>query len=398
MSTLSDAISCDVLVVGMGPAGATAAYELSRSGLSVIGLEKYRHPRYKVCGGGLSARIDHILDDGFRSVVEHAVHSVHFSYGGKEPLLIDSGEPFAYMVMRNRFDQFLADKARSAGTVIREDEAAEKFSELPAGIEVMTNQRRYRTKMLIGADGANSAVAQWLFPERRLRRMPTVETEIDIGAEPLYPGDGTALIDLGATNKGYAWIFPKKERLSVGLGGFDGRMAGPKRFFRRFINDEIGLSKMDVPPPIGHPLPLYTACEDGFGYGLVGHRAVLVGDAGHLVDPLFGEGIYYAIRSGQLAAASIVAFFQNANHSMQEYEQAVAKEIYTEFNVAARMAKIIYTIPHLCHWLAFHYQDVVRLYYDVLRGRETYQTFATKAKGMIKASVRDFLRHAISFS
>jgi geranylgeranyl reductase family protein len=382
----------------MGPAGATAAYELSRSGLSVIGLEKHCHPRYKVCGGGLSARIDHILDDGFQSVVEHAVHSVQFSYGGKESILIDSCEPFAYMVMRDRFDHLLAEKARRAGTDVREKESAVKFLELPDGIEVMTNQRRYRTRILIGADGANSVVAQWLFPERRLRRMPTLESEIDIGQASLYPGEGTALIDLGAANKGYAWVFPKKERLSVGLGSFDGRMAGPKQFFQRFINDEAGLSHMEVPPPIGHPLPLYTAPGEGFGHGLVRYRAVLVGDAGHLVDPLFGEGIYYAVRSGQLAAASILAFFQNPCHSLQDYERAVAEEVYSEFSVAARMAKIIYTVPHLCHWLAFQYQDVIRLYYDVLRGRETYQTFAAKTKGMIKASVRDVLRHALPFS
>ena len=68
---------CDVLVVGMGPAGSTAAAELSRAGFSVIGLERDTHPRYKVCGGGLSARIDHLLDPAFKTVVEHTVRG-HF--------------------------------------------------------------------------------------------------------------------------------------------------------------------------------------------------------------------------------------------------------------------------------------------------------------------------------
>ena len=70
MSTLPDVKSYDTLVVGMGPAGATAAYQLSRAGLSVLGLDKATHPRYKVCGGGLSARIDRILEDDYKSVVE----------------------------------------------------------------------------------------------------------------------------------------------------------------------------------------------------------------------------------------------------------------------------------------------------------------------------------------
>ncbi|MDQ6735914.1 MAG: FAD-dependent monooxygenase, partial [Nitrospirota bacterium] len=86
MQTLpdSDSKSCDVLVVGLGPAGATAAYELSRAGISVIALDKDTHPRYKVCGGGLSARIDRILDSGFHSVVEQTIHGAQFTYQGKE--------------------------------------------------------------------------------------------------------------------------------------------------------------------------------------------------------------------------------------------------------------------------------------------------------------------------
>ena len=397
MPALPDAKSCDVLVVGMGPAGATTAYELSRVGLSVIGLEKQFHPRYKVCGGGLSVRIDRVLDPDFQSTIEHAVRSVQFAYAGKDPVLIESSEPFAYMVMRDRFDHLLVEKARHAGTEVRQAEQAATFVEFPDVIEVTTDRGRYRTKVLIGADGANSTVAQRLFPERRLRRMPTLESEIDIGAAPLYPGEGTAVIDVGATQKGYAWIFPKRERLSIGLGGFNGRLGGPKQFFQRFIRDEPGLSHLKVPPPIGHPLPLYP-CELGIPPGLIRHRTLLVGDAGHLVDPLFGEGIYYAVRSGQMAASSIRGFFRDPRRGLLDYEEAVAREIYPEFHVAARIAQIVYTFPRLCHRLLYRYQDVIHLYYDVLRGRETYQTFMMKAKGLVKASVRDLLQKALRFN
>ena len=74
----------DVIVVGMGPAGASTAYELCHAGLSVLGLEKHTHPRYKVCGGALSARIDHILPPEYKQVVEEVVHRLQFSYGPKE--------------------------------------------------------------------------------------------------------------------------------------------------------------------------------------------------------------------------------------------------------------------------------------------------------------------------
>ena len=93
MQALPEPKTCDVLVVGLGPAGATAAYELSRAGISVIALEKDTHPRYKVCGGGLSARIDHILGSEFHTVVEQRIHGVQFTYQGKDPLVIDADEP-----------------------------------------------------------------------------------------------------------------------------------------------------------------------------------------------------------------------------------------------------------------------------------------------------------------
>lgn len=396
MRASTDTQSYDVLVVGLGPAGATAAYELSRAGMSVLGLEKQSHPRYKVCGGGLSVRIDQILESDFKAVIEHTIYGVQFTYAGEEPFLIESSSPIAYMVMRDRFDHLLVEKARRAGTVMHEDERAVEFIQLPDGVEVITDKGRYRTKVLIGADGANSIVAQRLFPQRRLGKRPSLESEIGIGQAPVYPGEGTVLIDLGATSRGYAWIFPKKERLSIGVAEFRGRASSPKGVFDRFIRDEKGLASMTVPRPSGHPLPLYSTRDMAVPSGLVWHRALLVGDAGHLVDPLFGEGIYYAVRSGQIAAASVLGAFHDRRRSLLEYELAIRREIYAEFRVASRVARIVYSFPRLCHRLLHRYQEVINLYYEVLQGRETYQTFFRKAKGVVKASIRELIRETLS--
>ena len=400
MSTLPDVKAYDAVVVGMGPAGATAAYELSRAGLSVLAIEKETHPRYKVCGGGLSARIDRILEDDYKSVVEHTIYGIQFSYRGADPLSLDCSSPIAYMVMRDRFDHFLVEKARQVGTEVHEDEPVTSCRQLPDGIEVTTDRGRYLAKVLIGADGANSLVAQQLFPGRRSRRMATLESEIPIGPAPHYPGTGRALIDIGATPAGYAWIFPKQERLSIGVGDLRGGLASPKKIFDRFVRDEKGLAPWKVPQPIGHPLPLFSelseAKDSRESVGLVSGRALLVGDAGHLVDPLFGEGIYYAVRSGQLAAESILSQVKDERRSLADYEEAVRREIYEEFRVAVRMASIVYSYPRLCHRLLPRYQNIVMLYYDVLRGRETYQTFYARAKYVIKSSLKELLLEAVA--
>ena len=70
------------------------------------------------------------------------------------------------------------------------------------------------------------------------------------------------------------------------------------------------------------------------------------------------------------------------------------QEIYAEFRIASRLARIVYTFPRLCHRLMHRYQEVITLYYDVLRGKETYQTFFHKAKGVVKASFRELLNEA----
>lgn len=387
----------DVLIVGMGPAGATAAYELSRAGLAVLGLEKTSHPRYKVCGGGLSARIDQILDPDYKAVVEHTIYGIQFTYRGEDPFLIESTRPIAYMVMRDRFDHLLVEKARRAGAEVHEGEGAVAFLEGPEALEVITDRGRYRAKVVVGADGANSVVAHRLFPGKRRHGMPTLESELRIGQAPVYPGEGKVLIDLGATHSGYAWIFPKTERLSIGVAEFRNRSASPKGVFDRFIHGEKGLASMAVPRPAGHPLPLFRASEWAGGINLVRHRALLVGDAGYLVDPLFGEGIYYAIRSSQMAAASILRVFQDPHRTLQDYQTSVTRELYPEFRVASRMARIVYSFPRLCHRFIYRYQEVINLYYDVLRGKETYQTFFQKAKGVVKASFRELLRETLPF-
>lgn len=398
MQALLEPKTCDVLVVGLGPAGATAAYELSRAGVSVIALEKDTHPRYKICGGGLSARIDYILGSDFHSVVERTIHGVQFTYQGKEPLVIEADVPIAYMVMRDRFDHLLVEKARHAGVSIYENEPVVDCLSMGDAVEITSERGRYRAKVVIGADGANSRVAQRLFPGRRVRRSPALESEVQTDRVSSYPGERRIVVDVGATNRGYAWVFPKRNRLSIGIGDFHGRPSSLKQLFHRFTMRDQELSGLAIPPAFGHPLPLYDAPYAMSTDSLVRGRALLAGDAAHLVDPLFGEGIYYAVRSGQMAAAAVLGTLADSSRSLFDYDTAVRREIYAEFHVASRLAHIIYTFPRLCHRLTSRYQDVIQLYYDVFKGRETYQTFYAKAKGLIKTSTKDLLRKAITFS
>ena len=373
----------DVIIVGMGPAGASAAYELSQRGLSVLAFDKQAHPRYKVCGGGLSARIAGILPSDFPSVVEKTVHRVQFTCGAQESFLIESPEPIAYMVMRPSFDRWLVEKARDAGTEICEGEMVVDIRDGEDGVEVVTKEGRYCSRVVIGADGVMSVVAQQCFPGRSLRNIPALESEVQ--GEPLhaFQKNPTAMISLAAAKKGYGWIFPKQQGLSLGVGEFVKGTKRPKQSFRDFIADEPMLAGLNIPAPLGYPIPIASVQAYGNGQAWAGRlvrgRVMLVGDAGHLVDPLLGEGIYYAVRSGQLAAKSVTEMLSNPVSRLSDYEMLVEKEFGSEFRAAGRLGKIVYGLPRAVHrWAAQRfpdaYQRVLFRYCELLQGKETYQS------------------------
>lgn len=390
----------DVVIVGMGPAGAAAAAILSRGGLAVLGLDREAHPRYKVCGGGLSARIEQLLEPEFRSVVEHTVTGVQFVYCGQDPLLIESSQPIAYMVMRDRFDHFLVQQAVRAGSQIRSGEGVVGVRQGTDAVEITTERGRYHANIVIGADGANSVVARHLFPARSLYRAPALESEVLIGSDRHFPGPATILVDVGAARHGYGWIFPKQGRLSVGVGEFRRKSTALRDTFDRFVRGARGLTGWAVPRPVGHPIPAFSEDEEEgderTSSRFVNGRALLVGDAGHLVDPLFGEGIYYAIRSGQLAAQAILANPQDHRLALADYQAALNRDVLPDFRVTARIAKVIYAFPRLGFKLLRRYQDVVQSYYEVLQGRITAERFMAEAKIRLKRSVNDLLLEALS--
>src|SRR5213593_2719148 len=389
----------DAIVVGMGPAGSSAATELAQAGLSVLGLEGKPMPRYKVCGGALSARTDQLLEPDYHSVVEETIHRVRFQFAGAEAFEISSQEPMAYMVMRDRFDAYLCGKAREAGAEVHDNERVVKVHECADRVEVETNRERYQAKVVVGADGATSVVARALCAGRRGRVLGALEGEVPWNGASSCLAAGTIVLDLGVVAGGYGWVFPKERRLSVGVAGLQGRHHNPRSAYQEFVRTESALDGLIVPNGLGHPIPLYggKAAEQ---HPLTTSRSLLVGDAAHLVDPVLGEGIYYAVLSGRLAARTTVDYLKGLTPDLRAYDAQVAKEFYSEFRTAARMAWALYTFPRLVHEALSRRPDVLHLYADILKGRTTYKslvaTMRDRLQSFIARAIRD--RAASAFS
>ena len=126
----------DVIVVGGGPGGSTAARFCAKAGLKTLILEKERLPRYKPCGGCLSAKTVRLFDFDLSPVIENTIYGAKFTYCSRDPFLIESKNPIAFLVMRDRFDQLLIDKAFEVGTEILDGQKVTKVEEGADGVEV----------------------------------------------------------------------------------------------------------------------------------------------------------------------------------------------------------------------------------------------------------------------
>jgi geranylgeranyl reductase family protein len=287
----------DVIVVGAGPAGSTAAYFLVEAGKRVLLIEKDQMPRYKMCGGGLSIRfLRQQFPFSFDNSAFHAVKGISYIHNGHVitiPLAADA----VSLVMRDEFDHYLLSQTRAD---VIQGCAVRSIKELPNSVVVeMKDGSQYSAPFLIGADGANSIVARAL--GLRKRRVMAAAIEVELPASPeMQRRFGQEIVFIfGEIHYGYLWIFPKPNHLSIGIGALHPKPGELQATLKR-VMARYGISLENVPLR-GHPIPIFTRFER-----VASRRVLLAGDAAGLADPLSGEGIRFAIKSGRLAAESIL--------------------------------------------------------------------------------------------
>lgn len=365
----------DVIVAGLGPAGATVARALAGRGIRVLGLDKARFPRHKPCGGCLSRKIERILEPDFRSLVERDIYGMTFCLKNGAAVHIRDHAPVAYTITRSRFDTYLVDKARRAGAKILEEETVKGFRSDGNTVEVITDRGHYRARVIVGADGANSVIARSAGLPHLGWKGVLLEGEVSIPLKRLNTLIDEVIIEFGIIPFGYGWIFPKADHLSIGVGGLHRKIGNPKPHYREFLRRHRILEDIREEKLYGHTLPVYTKRRP-FSRG----NCLLVGDATGLVDPFIGEGIYYAIRSGQIAAEVIASALSTTFPDLSHYDILIEKEIWSELRDARKIAKLVYALPDLFSRITAAHPELLRAYFDVLRGEQSYTFFNRKLR------------------
>jgi len=377
----------DIIVVGAGPGGATAARSCAQKGFKTLLIEKESLPRYKPCGGCLSPKTVRLLPFDLSSILENTIFAAKFSYCGKNPVSIRTEKPMAFMVMRERFDQFLIERSLQEGVELIEGNRVIRIEERGDGIEVeLSRGERFQCEYLIGADGPESVVARSfsLRPSRENSSGVAIESEIPFESVLKFPREDLSCIhlDFGGVPNGYGWVFPKKKCLSIGVGGMfqEGGKLNPRKYYNTFTERLPYLNKGEVGRVMGHPLPAFYDEGQRVSRG----KVLLVGDAAHLMDPLMGEGIYYAIKSGRLAAEAILQSKEEGIVPSESYETSVRYHLFGNLKGALYFSRFVFRFTKLAYFTFRRYPELGHFYLHVLEGSETYQGFVTKVKERMK--------------
>lgn len=339
----------EVLIVGASVAGCRTALTLAEQGVRVLLLDKAHFPRWKPCAGGLTLKTRPYLSDSLFQLVECAIHGAYLRFGDQYVTHIRSQNPMGWMVHRESFDEAHLQLARAQPTVgVWEGVTVRDVVEHASGVEVDTTLGNVAASVLVGADGATSVVSRAL-PGHDERPMGfayegEVGHEPDMGPKRPASREET-LFDFRTFPHGYGWIFPKRDHHSVGSFVCGEKLPGIKELYREFLSESEWLQGVETYRTKGHPTSL-----GGSMRRLSTRRVVLVGEAASLVDPLTGEGIYYALRSGYLAGVAIGRFLKGGE-PVQSYGDQVRDEIQNELRYARMLAELVYNHPRL----SFHF-------------------------------------------
>jgi geranylgeranyl reductase family protein len=331
----------DVIIIGGGPSGSSAGRRAGKLGLNALLLEKEKFPRYKPCGGGLSKHAISYLDFELPSdVIEWEITGARVSFR-EQTMEAHKDYCLSAMVSRDVFDNFLLEMAKEAGAEVHTGEKVLQCVESPESVEVTTEKGTYQARFAIIAEGAHGRLKTCVRPvDSGDDYGICMVTEVPASEEEIRERTGrNIIVHFGVAEGGYGWIFPHRTYYSVGIGGLTKDLPHPKETMLEFLkqNGFTGDYKLK-----GHKIPM-----GGVKRKITGSRVLLSGDAAGFVDAFLGEGLAYAISSGQFAAEVIAGICQceGKTKDLKKYESLCQAEFGTHLKYSLMFSRIMHRFP-----------------------------------------------------
>lgn len=366
----------DVIVIGAGPAGSSAAMSLASHGYRVAIVDKKLFPREKLCGGLLTQRSEktyrQIFNKPWDEIIQYRSKGLRILDGHKLLNQLDDYKTLAFTNRRD-FDAFLLDQALDAGA---QGFFGEGVKEIDINNTVVTvgNKMQIKASCIVGADGVNSKVAHAIFGYAFRKPQTAFGLEIEVPRKDTDIVVDRPEIAFGHINWGYAWVFPKKDSYTVGIGGLYGKNEDIKKQFVEFSNKRFE-KQLDYKIK-GHFIPFGE-----FRRYPGRHNILLCGDAAGLVEPITGEGIAFAMQSGHYAALSCIKALQEKRPDRAyTHYFSLYKKVSRDIRHANRLKSFIFRqkINRLFLALLPRHRGALKLHVDLMSDDISYPKYAAR--------------------
>ncbi len=307
----------DLIVIGGGPAGTMAAYHAVQAGLEVLIVDKSNFPRLKPCGGGIATKAMALLPFSIEEILETATGTLNMGLRYDAPHEFTTNGFICAFVVREKFDEFMLTKTIEAGVKFLKIDSLDAVKETDDEVCITIDGcTQIKAKYMVAADGANSRVRRLIKPRLDFSRGFALEGIIPYTRLPQIP---KMEFDFGCVDYGYGWMFPKGDHVNVGIYTCNSDVSISKAELREYSQKKLGTDGID--DVVGFPL--------GFGgntYQQTTERALFAGDAAGFCEPMFGEGIHNALKSGTFAGKAVAGAVK-ANRKIGERYNEMLQEI-----------------------------------------------------------------------
>ena len=373
----------DAIIVGAGPAGCAAAYDLAIHGRSVLLLDLHDFPRVKPCAGALTVKTLKALRYSVAPVIRHVCVEAMINRGSARRKFT-SPHPFCAMTHRAELDHFCLNKTIAGGAQFLRVKSWTSIEQDRDSVTIHTSEGAFNAPFLVGADGANSKVrtfcrnTTWAFSGFAL------ETDV-----PLNGQSFEMQFDFGVVPHGYGWIFSKRDHYNLGVYTSSPDVRLTRADVQRYLAAQM--PGIDAQAIVGHKIGF-----GGWNAESTPRRILLVGDAAGLVESLLGEGIYYAVKSGQAAALAIERELATGAPAWQTFA-AEMKPIRSDTALCHRAARRFYRDLDFGYWALT--SPIIR--YSLTKGYAMGLTFESIKKSffafpLMRTESIDHLLHAPS--
>jgi geranylgeranyl reductase family protein len=303
----------DVVIVGAGPAGCAAAFDLCAKGRSVLLIDKKKFPRHKACGGALTIKAVKALRFSIAPVARQKCYDLVLGNGIRHRTTINNKHPIAVMTKRSEFDSYFLEQTIKAGTQFAVKDSITGLQETEELIILDTGTEHIKARFLLGADGANSIIRKLTGNADWSKKGFALEGSVARSDAHLPAME----FDFGVVNDGYGWIFPKGDHINIGVYTNNPSLKLNKDILVNYAHNR--LQTQTVTNIYGG-----FCCFGGENYLPHSKKIFLIGDAAGFCDPFLCEGIYNAIKSGQAVAHAINNEINGTGQALEMYRKALS--------------------------------------------------------------------------